>query len=72
MTIKQIKQILEEINDMKRSVEPTRESITAWYDWLSAIRDEQEFVKGCELRVRVLDIQLGHLVLMLVGLSVTL
>lgn len=67
-----IKQILEEINDMKRSVEPTRESITAWYDWLSAIRDEQEFVKGCELWVRVLDIQLGHLVLMLVGLSVTL
>ncbi len=66
-----IQQILDEINDMKRSLEPTRESITAWYDWLSVIRDEQEFVAGRELYVRVLDINLGHLVLMLVGLSVS-
>ena len=65
-----VQQILDEINDMKRSLEPTRESITAWYDWLSAIRDEQEFVAGRELYVRVLDINLGHLVLMLVSLSV--
>jgi len=40
-----IAQILDEIDDMKRSVEPTRESITSWYDWLSVIRDEQEFVE---------------------------
>lgn len=66
-----IQQILDEINDMKRSLEPTRESITAWYDWLSVIRDEQEFVEGRELYVRVLDINLGHLVLMLVLLSVS-
>jgi hypothetical protein len=72
MSVKQIKQILDEIDDMRRSVEPTRESITAWYDWLSAIRDEQEFVPGLDLYVRVLDIQLGHLVLMLVGLSVAI
>ncbi len=67
-----IAQILDEIDDMKRSVEPTRESITSWYDWLSVIRDEQEFVEGRELYVRVLDIQLGHLILILVGLSVSL
>ena len=64
-------EILKEIDDMKRSVEPTRESINGWYDWLSAVRDEQEFVAGRELYVRVLDIQLVHLVLMLVSLSVS-
>jgi hypothetical protein len=64
------KQILIEIGDMQRTVEPTRESITGWYDWLSAIRDEQEFVKGRGWAVRYLDHQLGELVLMLVGLSV--
>jgi hypothetical protein len=57
---------------MKRSVEPTLVSITGWYDWLSAIRDEQEFVKGRELYVRLLEIQLNRLVLMLVSLSVSL
>ena len=67
-----VKQILIEVSDMQRMVEPTRESITAWYDWLSAIRDEQEFVKGREWAVRYLDHQLGHLVLMLVGLSVAI
>jgi hypothetical protein len=65
-------QILNEIDDMKRSVEPTLVSITGWYDWLSAIRDEQEFVKGRELYVRLLEIQLNRLVLMLVSLSVSL
>ena len=67
-----IDEILNEVDDMKWSVEPTRESITGWYDWLSTIRDEQEFVAGRELYVRILDIQLGHLVLMLVSLSVSL
>ena len=35
--------VMEEIDDMQASVEPTRESITGWYDWLSVIRDELAF-----------------------------
>jgi hypothetical protein len=67
-----ITEVLDEIADMHASVKPTRESITGWYDWLSAIRDEQVFVAGRELCVRLLDIQLAHLVMMLVSLSVDL
>lgn len=66
-------EILNELADMRRSVQPTRESITEWYDWISVMRDELVFVPGrmAEIQVRYLDEQLGKLVLMLVSLSVT-
>jgi hypothetical protein len=63
--------VMDEVADMQASVETTRENISAWYDWLSAIRDEQTFVKGREGIVRYLDSELGELVLMLVAISVS-